>query len=289
MKRWAKRSVVLMAMTLAVVSGCEWEMSDDGEYWNNRVAWVNFSGVYRHSTGVVVTPTPGDDDGGMIPPGGGGLAEIRNEVVGVGNTVDRTFSGTLAGRPVYPRTLTITDGTESFEDADGDGIFEGDKGGTGSVNYNTGVFTVTFLLPPAAGVNVRATYIYWVGEDGEVEPDPTPTDPDAPAVKVIRRLTVVQDGNMLFMTDADGDEYRGQMGRVSTSGGDMTGSTSGHVVANFEVRGGGIRIVGAFEGAYTAPDAEEGRAHGVMVDRWLRGTWFNAAGDKGNLDFAGAR
>ena len=293
MKRWKIGLAAVLALGIGGLTGCEWEASDDGDYWNNRVAWVNFGGVYRTGAPVSVpVPDPGTGDPGTTPPPGAiGDLRLFSEVVGIGNSVDRTFSGTLAGRPIYPRTLTITDGTESFEDGTGSGILVGDKGGTGAINYSTGVFTVTFLLPPSPGVNVRATYIYFLGEEGEPmpdpDPDPGPGDPDAPPVKVIRRLTVVQDGNVIFMTDGDGDEYRGQMGRVSTAGGDPTGSTSGKVVANFEVTGGGIRIVGAFEGDYTRPDPDSGELYGSLINRRMRGSWFDRAGNTGSIEFSG--
>ena len=90
------------------------------------------------------------------------------------------------------------------------------------------------------------------------------------------------------MIDDDGDIYHGKMGRISTTGGDDTGSTSGSVIANFEVAGdNGLTLVGTFDGTYVAPNTEENEMNGILLDRYVRGTWYNGSGEVGNIDLAG--
>ncbi len=254
---------IMAAGALAMVAGCEWEWSGDDDYWNERLHWVNFSGVYVAPEQVVIPADPPEEvlqtveeslDGDAIAPG------------------SRTFSGQLSSTPLDPGSLTITRGTEVFVDQ-GDGtLLNIPNGDLGSINYATGSYLVTFNNPAAAPVTAR--YVWRVQEEEETEE----------ARKIIRRLTVMQDGNVLMLTDGSGVEYRGRMGRVETAGGDTSGNTGGTVIAHFEAEGNGIRMVGVFEGLYTPP--ADGAASGTMIDRVLRGTWFNGAGETGNMNFS---
>jgi hypothetical protein len=277
MKRIVRWLVAVLGMGLLGLMGCSWDASEDEDTWDDSMSWANFSGAYRPGggTSVVITNTTGGTVAGT-------LAEVRNEVVGVGNGSDKTFSGTTDGKPIYPGSVTITDGTEQFEDGDKDGNFTGSEGGTGAINYNTGAFTVSFKLQPGSSVDVRATYIYYVGEGGPIDDggDSTTTK------KTISRLTVTQDGNVVTFVDNDGERYTGKMGHLSTTGGSADGQTSGDVVATFEVKGAnGITIVGSFEGTYEAPPTGS-LGGGEMVDLMMRATWFKGK-DSGSLTFMG--
>ena len=87
---------------------------------------------------------------------------ITAEVLGSGNGSNKTFSGTLAFKTGQPKRtgfgLTITDGTETFTDSY-NGVLTGSLGGTGTINYSTGVYSVTFNTAPVTAVNnVTGTY-----------------------------------------------------------------------------------------------------------------------------------
>lgn len=66
------------------------------------------------------------------------------------------YNGTLQVLPVIPGSITITDGVETFTDAGG--ILTGDQGGTGTVVYSTGVWSLTFNSAVTSGVAIMATY-----------------------------------------------------------------------------------------------------------------------------------
>ena len=66
---------------------------------------------------------------------------------------DKTFEGVLAKAPVRPGSVVVADGVESFGD-NGFGVLEGDAGGSGVVNYESGEIRVTFSAAPAADVDV---------------------------------------------------------------------------------------------------------------------------------------
>lgn len=76
-----------------------------------------------------------------------------------------SFSTTVAATdyPIMPDTLVVTDDTEIFEDtnqtySDSATSLSGSLGGTGSVNYSTGVISVTFNTAPSSGQNIYASY-----------------------------------------------------------------------------------------------------------------------------------
>jgi hypothetical protein len=62
--------------------------------------------------------------------------------------------------PIYPATVSITNDSvdETFTDPDGDGILTGDNGGTGTINYVTGAWSVTFGVAPSSGEDIWVTY-----------------------------------------------------------------------------------------------------------------------------------
>jgi hypothetical protein len=87
---------------------------------------------------------------------------VTAEILGSGNGVLTTFTGTLAFKSGQPKRtgfgLTITDGTETFTD-NYNGTLTGSLGGTGTINYSTGAYSVTFNTAPAnVANNVTGTY-----------------------------------------------------------------------------------------------------------------------------------
>ena len=80
------------------------------------------------------------------------------ESVGTGDGSTTSFSGTLANAPVNSAQIEITDGTETFTDWDGDGNLTGDAGGTGTITYSSGAWSVTFNAAPANGAAITAYY-----------------------------------------------------------------------------------------------------------------------------------
>lgn len=88
---------------------------------------------------------------------------VTNEVIGSGDGVDLTFNGTLAfkgggaTRTCFAVSIAVTSG-ETFTD-DYNGVLTGSAGGTGTINYTTGEWTLTFTVAPANSANnIKATY-----------------------------------------------------------------------------------------------------------------------------------
>lgn len=87
---------------------------------------------------------------------------VTAEALASGDGATLAFSGTLAFKGGGSKRtcfgVTVTDGTETFTD-DYAGTLTGDLGGTGTINYATGAWAVTFNTAPAIGVNnITSTY-----------------------------------------------------------------------------------------------------------------------------------
>jgi hypothetical protein len=91
-------------------------------------------------------------------------SQVSAEARHSGNGAQLTFTGTLAFKGVNAQRtcffVTFTDGTETFTD-NYDGTLTGTAGGTGTINYTTGQYSITFAAAPAIGVNnITSTYYY---------------------------------------------------------------------------------------------------------------------------------
>lgn len=127
-----------------------------------------------------------------------------------GDAVDFTTdgSGTINSFAEVERTcmyISITDGTETFYDKK-DGTLLGNKGGTGTINYATGEFSITFNTAPANAQAITSNYYWENSSDGGIT-DFTYTSPNRAAGEgfVFRQ----DDGgsNMQNIGSINGDEY----------------------------------------------------------------------------------
>lgn len=86
---------------------------------------------------------------------------VTAEILGTGNGVAVTFTGTLSYRAGNPKNtcfgISVTDGVETFTD-NYDGTLTGSLGGTGTINYTTGAISVTFNTAVVNLTNVTVTY-----------------------------------------------------------------------------------------------------------------------------------
>ena len=78
-----------------------------------------------------------------------------NLATGDGFTV--TFTGGLQNPPIIMGTLYITDGVEVLQDQ-GDGTLTGSVGSSGTINYITGAYSVTFAAAPTSAATIYAKY-----------------------------------------------------------------------------------------------------------------------------------
>jgi hypothetical protein len=83
--------------------------------------------------------------------------QATSETYGTGNGTNVTFAHTLASLPVQPGSVFITDTVETFTD-NRSGILNGSAGGTGTINYATGVCAITFNTAPVNGRVITGLY-----------------------------------------------------------------------------------------------------------------------------------
>jgi len=95
--------------------------------------------------------------------------EIEGEELDAGDSGTANFTGNIDYTPVDAGTLEITDGTETFTD-DGEGNLTGDAGGSGTINYSSGAYDVTFNANVSNGQAITADYEW----DSESSPEQTP-------------------------------------------------------------------------------------------------------------------
>nr|MBC8867822.1 hypothetical protein [Planctomycetota bacterium] len=88
-------------------------------------------------------------------------ATVQDESVGIGDGATAEFTGTLLRDSLRSDTIQFTDGTQIVTD-DGSGNLVGDvnPGGTNSIDYATGAFSVTFAAAPAVDAAITADYEY---------------------------------------------------------------------------------------------------------------------------------
>lgn len=90
------------------------------------------------------------------------VTPVPTEDRGDGDGSTTTFTGTLDHHPVLATTVQITDGNETFTDSYiNDLVGNLSQGVTGSINRETGEYSVTFNTAPGEGVSITASYSYY--------------------------------------------------------------------------------------------------------------------------------
>lgn len=89
---------------------------------------------------------------------------VGRQNIGTGDGATTVFVGTASSFPILPATTVVTDGVEVFEDTNttfttANVVLTGSLGGTGILNYSTGVVSVTFNTAPISGDDVQFSYI----------------------------------------------------------------------------------------------------------------------------------
>jgi len=86
-------------------------------------------------------------------------SQILDEFLGAGDGSETTFSGTLAFKPVTAKSVNVLLAGTVVATDDGAGHIAG-TGVTGSINYDTGVISVTFSSAPPSGARISVNYKY---------------------------------------------------------------------------------------------------------------------------------
>lgn len=310
-------SVVLFGAAVAAVlvfsTGCEWESSGSEGSWNDSMSWVNFSGLYRSgSSGRPLvsnfslssggTGDTGTGSGGGTTPGNfTETAVSQNDVftqpglfTTIGATINYTGRGT-SGWSLKPGSVNIrlvsSNGAEgNFADSGGGGLsgsFSQAPGGetytgTGSINYDTGAWSLALEVPFLGPATVSYDYTILSPKDGTEVVIEDPSDDPPTSSGWVYTLQVSQTGNRLHFTDNRGFVWEGVFSSVTTPSGDRSGRSSGEVVGTFEVKGvtdGRYKITGSFAGTYSVSVTDDGIQRGQLTARRIQGIWMEPSGN----------
>jgi hypothetical protein len=317
-----------LAAVAVLLTGCEWESSGSDGTWSDSMSWVNFSGLYRSGDGTAalvenfrMLPLEEEEEDTdrllfyhtVVEQLGGEFPAFQTVVQGVIPFRELLTAPALAALGVdpalvramriFPGSVTISvrgASTGAFADAGGSlaGTFflvgpDEVKQGTGLINYDTGVWSLTLETPGFLTGPLEVFYSYqieiatYASGISPIEPDPDPPTSHG----WVLSLQVEQTGNRLHMLDNRGFAWQGNFSTVTTPSGDRMGRTSGTVAGVFQAQGmtdGRYRISGTFSGDYVAT-LVEGVRYGEMTNLRLDGIWMEPLGNGDLHGFAGAR
>ncbi len=296
-----KKSCVLgigLAVMGIALSGCEWTSGGGASGWSDRYNWVNFSGVYRGTTGGILI----SDYTSGVPGGGASSFVVTGERIGTGTAGVTDYNGDLSKQPITAGSVTISVGAVTLVD-DGAGALGG-AGGDGTITYATGAWSISLAAAPAAGTPIVASYTYTttgtIGTGSGAVSSGVEGDP-------IYAFTIVQTGERIDITDNTGATYSGKISSIRSTGGISRNTASDDttvlpqngdtVIASFEASGTSsarksVKIVGTLQGTVVAevvaPVAGVTEAENSyhLTGRVLNGTWIEKIGKTGNISGA---
>jgi hypothetical protein len=80
-----------------------------------------------------------------------------SEILGRGDGATLLYNGTLVFKPILAGSFSVTDGLETFTD-DGLGVLTGNLGGSGTINYVSGAYSITFNANVLDEAAITSTY-----------------------------------------------------------------------------------------------------------------------------------
>ena len=235
------RAHLLLAPVLAATAlmvGCEWT-SSDGITWDESYNNVNFSGTYNLSQNV------SSSEEGTTTPGGSYTQSWKgNKSAGsVGTSV-------LPGSVSVTATIDFDKQTGTFSD-NGDGILSGGTNGDGTINYDSGAWSIPtkWVMDNGGSKIVSGTVSYATS---------AVSMPGNSSV-IVSHVTVHQTGQNLTLTFSNGYTFSGKISGYNTDA-DSIGNASS-VIAKFTVSGA--------QGTVT------GTLNSLASSRQIDGVWTN--------------
>jgi len=130
------------SLAAMLITGCEWTSGGGVESWSDSYNWVNFSGVYNPASGSLIVSSYTDRERSTDGP-------VVSETVGTGSADEQSYSGRIGNGNITVGSVLISVGDFSFTD-NGEGVLVCNRsGGSGSISYSSGAWSIT--LPSASG------------------------------------------------------------------------------------------------------------------------------------------
>ncbi|MCX6996752.1 MAG: hypothetical protein NTV49_06625 [Kiritimatiellaeota bacterium] len=284
MKIWA--GVLTCAVSLALITGCDsWNWGGSADSWNESGGWQDVSGQYVGVDGYLVS-----NYSNLIPITTNAVityAISTNSITKeIGTTVaaQAFYSGVITPLPIVPASITIFVGTSPSVTLVGNasGALAG-SGGSGTINYTTGAYSITLTAAPVGGQSIQAVYLFTSGggtSGGEVSGGGN----NPGGSSIITAFVVEQAGNNVKFTDNNGSIYSGSMGTVSTNIGSGTNISSISASYSYDVRGvsaAGMNV--EMVGSFLVNGVAQGTNGTIIVGTQMTGTWLEEGGKTGHI------
>jgi len=225
------------------MTGCEWTTGGSVNNWHALDTPVDFSGKYAASDGGVLVRKPGT--GGTTTNTTYTTNSVSGEVLATGDGTTTAFSGKLAYSPPLKGTLTIVVG--GYRITDPGTVSAGTvaltvtpaDGSSGTLNLNTGIWTLTMASPIANGTQFLAAYQCLSSSSVVNSNQGNHGNP-------IYTMFLSQQGNTIQIVDSCSSRYDGYIGNVATN--------TSPLVAQFYVtgysQGYNVTISGTLQGTW---------------------------------------
>lgn len=279
-------SLFALSLCLCVLTGCEWTAGSGTTSWDDSQNFVDFSGSYKASDGGVLVRQFGATNT-ITTNTTYSTNTVSSEYLATGDGVLTAFSGQLGQSPVRGSLTIFTVGGYRFTDS---AFVMGDTvslevtpadGSTGTFNYSTRAWALTFPAPIANGTQILGTYQY-VSSSQVINPV------QGNHGNAIYSFVVYQTGNKIQLVDSNGARYDGTIGTMRTTNGkqiDLSDPTTilpstGTVVAQFSATGTSqgykVTIVGVLQGNLVTSTSMTGRS--------LKATFIEEAGNEADIN-----
>lgn len=83
--------------------------------------------------------------------------QVEEDSLATGDAILVNFTGTIQSYPIVTGSMLVFDGVETFTD-NGNGTLTGSETGSGTIDYDTGDYNITFNAAPADGAEIKAKY-----------------------------------------------------------------------------------------------------------------------------------
>ncbi len=288
---WRMAAPAAILSGILMITGCDWSSGGGADDFTVDES-IQVSGVYRapNSGDPIVTDYTSRSRPATTNET---LESVSGQRIGEGNGIATAFSGSLGRSDITPGTLIITVPPGYTFSDNGDGSLTGSPGGSGSISYASGGWSIDLGgVAPAAGADIRASYEYTATSVNEEE-----NLSSGASATTIYTFTIQQSGNRFTMVDNNGDSYSGNITSSETINSVVRsdGTEELEQVAQFTAKGTsrGIRveIVGSFNIEQTVFFSQEIQDNANLtleetfrtISLSMEGTWLEDNGSTGDI------
>jgi len=272
-----------MVAGLALFTGCEgWQFGGAADSWNESGGWGDVSGLYLGAAGDYLVSNYSN----LIPASTNAITTNAASMHDIGTTVNgqTAYSGQITELPLVPGSITFFVGAPAVTlVGDASGTLDGGANGSGTINYDTGAYSITLTAAPVGGQPIQAVFSSTSG--GEVN---SGGGMNPGGSSIITAFNVEQSGNHLKIIDNNGSIYQGQLGLNSTNSLGGTNMTALSATYSFEASGVSaagfnVEMVGTFLASGNIGGSAISNVNIITIGTVMEGTWLEQGGKVGHI------